>query len=675
MKINVVFPMAGDGTRFGGKQFKPFIDGTEKLFIELAKEPFDRYKELYSIEFYFIYRQDQEDEFNVSKKLKELFPNDVLHFCILSNKTSGPAETLAEAVRIYALSGSAFVCDCDHAINVQPMTTYIETMSMPDILVPLLGIKENEQANFGKVKLDKNNSVLGFYEKEIVPFSSEYSVKGLVGCYLFKDVCHILRYPIVINISDLLPEYIKTHTVDFVDILEAGLFGTPESLIQYRFNLAKKMTFFVDIDGTLVYLPKHVSYDSADSTLLPGALEKLTEWKQKGHTIVLTTGRVTARREKLITLLKDLKVPYDQLVTNLRPGPRILINDKKPYSEIHQMAKAIQIRRNQGIAHIELQETPTILEKLKGGSFANVYLINKNDKLIVRKYIEKTLDNKVHVDTLRRQYDDLQRFSYYSPNITPKMLASGENENELYYDMEYLENHKELSQFSKDIEEKVIRRVLEKLNEDIYCYSKNINGQKWMQEFLEEKILSKYAYIESLGEIFNTILNSPEHLINNRRCLGIRKYFGDGSSIPLSLCPESVSPIHGDLTLENILYDIELDNYRLIDTSGSRYVDAKEMDTAKLLQSLLAKYETWDKRTDILDYHSISNINLPHDVINISEENYSFVFSSFTDKHAFQKSVYMLACYFIRMTPFLIKKSKQHAIFGLMLATYYLSFT
>ena len=71
VNINVIFPMAGDGTRFGGKEFKPFIDGTEKLFIELAKEPFDILKNTYSTSFYFIFRQDQEDKFNVSQRLKK----------------------------------------------------------------------------------------------------------------------------------------------------------------------------------------------------------------------------------------------------------------------------------------------------------------------------------------------------------------------------------------------------------------------------------------------------------------------------------------------------------------------------------------------------------------------------------------------------------------------------
>lgn len=672
MKINVIFPMAGDGTRFGGTQFKPFIDGTEKLFIELAKEPFDIYKERYQMEFFFIYRKDQEDSFQVSKRLSSLFPKDTLHMCILSDKTSGPAETLAAAVSMYNLSGSAFICDCDHAINIQPMIQYLESNNTPDIIIPLLSIQESEQEKFGKVKLDKQGKPLAFCEKELIPFSNEYDVKGLVGCYFFKEVKDILEYAKTANISDLLPVYIQKHTFQCIDILEAGLFGTPESLIQYRFQLARKKTFFVDIDGTLIYLPKHVSYDANDVKLLPGAIEKLTEWKQQGHAIVLTTGRETARREKLITMLHELKIPYDQLVTNLRPGPRILINDKKPYSEIHQMAKAVQIRRNEGIAHIDIEETPDIVKRLKGGSFANVYLISRDGTNVVRKYIEKTKTNTIHVDTLRRQYEDMKRLTYYSPSLMPKVLSMSENECEYYFDMEYLEHHTELIHFPSTIQQTIVSRVLDRLHTDIYCYAKGINGSQWMKEFLDEKIFAKYSYIESLGPQFARILHADTLLINGISCKGIRAFLEDGTSILASLCPNSVSPIHGDLTLENILYDKDTDTFFLIDPSGSRYVDCKEMDLAKILQSLLAKYETWDIRDDLLEFEG-TTATLPNDVLVSSSDQFDFLFSKMNDTYAFSKAVFMLACYLIRMTPFLLKKSEKHAMFGLILATSYFS--
>ena len=52
--INIIFPMAGDGIRFGGNLFKPFIDCTEKLFIEVANDSFSCLKNKYSFSYYFI---------------------------------------------------------------------------------------------------------------------------------------------------------------------------------------------------------------------------------------------------------------------------------------------------------------------------------------------------------------------------------------------------------------------------------------------------------------------------------------------------------------------------------------------------------------------------------------------------------------------------------------------
>ena len=61
--INVIFPIAGDGTRFGGNAFKPFLDATEKKFIELAKEPFTHLAKDFTVTYYFIFREDQENKF------------------------------------------------------------------------------------------------------------------------------------------------------------------------------------------------------------------------------------------------------------------------------------------------------------------------------------------------------------------------------------------------------------------------------------------------------------------------------------------------------------------------------------------------------------------------------------------------------------------------------------
>ena len=191
--INVLFPVAGDGLRFGGC-FKPLLDATEKKFIELAKEPFDTLKSNYDLQFYFIFRQDQEDMYEVKKNLLKLFPNESIHFCIIPTTTKGPLHTIQTALNMYSINGLSFVCDCDHMIDITPLKNYIDINIIPDIIVPIWKYEENDYKSWAKVKLSLDNTIISFHEKEYVAFSSNYNVYGILGCYLFKNIEILKQY-------------------------------------------------------------------------------------------------------------------------------------------------------------------------------------------------------------------------------------------------------------------------------------------------------------------------------------------------------------------------------------------------------------------------------------------------------------------------------------------------
>lgn len=655
MKINIIFPMAGDGVRFGGKEFKPFLFATEELFIELAKEPFNKLKNIYDIEFYFIFRKDQEVFFQVSNKLKELFNNDKINCCILESKTKGPIDTISQAIEQYNIKGSTFICDCDHTIDIKPMIEYLDN----EIIVPIYNIKEDDSKNWGKVIIYSDKYT--FCEKEYIPFSEDYKVKGLIGCYYFKNIEILKDYSGYENMSDILNNF---KDIKFIEIKNANFFGTPELLNNYRYILASQKTFLIDFDGTIGYLDNKISYN--DVKILDGALKKLEEWKKENHKIIITTSRKGNKLEEFKNLLSMNNIPYDKIITDLTSGPRILINDKKPYNELHEMAIAYEVERNIGIKDINICITPKILKILKGGSFANTYLIEENSKKIVRKYIKKTKELYIHYETLKRQYEDVKRFEYYSSNLVPKIFNSYENNNSFYYDMEYLEGYEELSKYNPIIIKEILPKVINRLNEDIYCYSKKIDGKKWFQSFLEEKILAKYNLIENTDTIFYNILNN-EMIINSIKINSLKTLI---QNIDITLFDILlVSPIHGDLSLENILYNEKINEFRLIDTSGSRYVDVKEMDYAKILQSLITKYETWDMKDKLVDINE-DNYKLNKEYLDLKIENYNFIFNN--NFISYKRAIIFLACYLIRMFPFLLKKSKEHAILGLLLSCFYL---
>ena len=109
--------MAGQRSRFG-YEFKPFMKLGDQTFIEHAVEPFYKWEDNID-NVYFIFRKDQERDYDVSSYLKRniLFSEDKIKPIIIDKKTKGPRNTICEALKKENIS-NAIVCDCDHKINV-----------------------------------------------------------------------------------------------------------------------------------------------------------------------------------------------------------------------------------------------------------------------------------------------------------------------------------------------------------------------------------------------------------------------------------------------------------------------------------------------------------------------------------------------------------------------------
>ena len=119
-------------------------------------------------------------------------------------------------------------------------------------------------------------------------------------------------------------------------------------------NMENLKTLFIDIDGTILFHNNIPNMQTKiNPVLLPGALEKFAEWNMKGYYIVLVTGRRESERAATIKQLEDVGIVYDLLITGIGRGQRVLINDIKPDSD-QLMARALNVKRNEGIKDIEL---------------------------------------------------------------------------------------------------------------------------------------------------------------------------------------------------------------------------------------------------------------------------------------------------------------------------------
>lgn len=117
-------------------------------------------------------------------------------------------------------------------------------------------------------------------------------------------------------------------------------------------------TWLVDIDGTIVEhrSNKEISWGSSE-VLLPGSKDFLEEKRINGDQIILTTARPSLYREQTEEMLKTFAIPYDEIIFDLSPYERILINDIKPIGahdngyrkEELYTAHAINVKRNEGL--------------------------------------------------------------------------------------------------------------------------------------------------------------------------------------------------------------------------------------------------------------------------------------------------------------------------------------
>ena len=119
-------------------------------------------------------------------------------------------------------------------------------------------------------------------------------------------------------------------------------------LDEIEFTRKKKNTYFCDIDGTIFKYRKFETYTTIDAEPIETTVDKLNEWYDQGHQIILTTARPENLREHTIMELTKAYIPYDKLIMGIERGPRYLINDMDP-NKPGERAISINLKRDEGI--------------------------------------------------------------------------------------------------------------------------------------------------------------------------------------------------------------------------------------------------------------------------------------------------------------------------------------
>src|SRR3989338_5799076 len=121
--MKVVFPIAGRGSRFQKvahlrPEFarpKPLIEVAGKPMVAWAIETIQRMVDFDSKDCIFICLQEQEDQYQISKKLREIIGSEIT-VCFTREVTEGAACTALLAKQSINTDEDVLFMDCDHFI-------------------------------------------------------------------------------------------------------------------------------------------------------------------------------------------------------------------------------------------------------------------------------------------------------------------------------------------------------------------------------------------------------------------------------------------------------------------------------------------------------------------------------------------------------------------------------
>lgn len=552
--MNLCVLGAGRADRFHGA-FKPFMPLADLTFLEACLEPY-RHHEL---RFYLVATRQQEEAYDVSSRAQALWPG--IQCVVIPSATDGPLASAAAAIQIEPLlQHRTIFTDCDHALQPGPLLARI-ALGAPRVAGVWQLQEGQEWYRFDKMLQDGDR--LRLLDRN-APYTA--AAKGILGCYFFEDAS-VLKQATSADFPALLEEL----SWELVEISSGAFFGEPAAVREYLAARREHHTAFVDIDGVVLQQLPNASVRAADNRPIDCTLRTLRQFRAQGHRVVLVTARSSLRREAVLGLLSELDVPFDDILFDCNSGQRFLLNDMKPALPWRPQAVAVNLLRDEGIRAMPVDRAAVL--EFTGYSAARTSLMKGQDGI---QFVRKMAPRGPPAQVLRRQAEELRRLNFYSAAVAPSVLDEGENNLVYWYDMVFLADMRPLSGFPQAQQLTVAAAVARWLQAHVYIF-RGPAPANFMTDFMTNKIYSKLSAAAEIPEL-ELCATEIQQLLDQHALS--------------DLAPVELHPVHGDLTLENILCNQD-GEWKLIDPAGSQYMDTHFTDLGKLFQSFVCGYHLW----------------------------------------------------------------------------------
>lgn len=309
-----------------------------------------------------------------------------------------------------------------------------------------------------------------------------------------------------------------------------------------------------------------------------------------------------------------------------------------------------------------------VVKDVSSGSDAYTYFVKKDDKYFYRKIAVAQTGG---VEKLKMQLDFL--FKYGQVLQMAEIGAYACNQEFCYYDMLASKEHQNFFSYLKNADSTEAWSILQNILTLLQDFHKKNSTQPNLQnlnKYIQTKIFDNANKImQNGGEYIARLQDYDTIIINGKSYNNLAYYFGsngifDEQKLLQIFAGDKCSLIHGDFTIDNIIYDKNSANKAyLIDPNVGNMHESSFLDFAKMLQSLHGNYEYYKHANDLNIWGNI----ITYDIGNTKQYKQiyaaydQFLRQNFTGNE--YKSIYTHELvHWLRLMPYKIRKDPKVAV-------------
>jgi hypothetical protein len=227
--------------------------------------------------------------------------------------------------------------------------------------------------------------------------------------------------------------------------------------------------------------------------------------------------------------------------------------------------------------------------------------------MFVRKFISTDSNREYGYVRWYSQLKKLQRYDTLFPGLVPKVIDVGITDNGAYFDIEYIEGKDIKTLFVNNEIDDIPELVTQLFNSfDVLHSTMYKHNSSSLRLYFKEEVIQKLNDSLKFPE-FKQFYDLGTYTYFGNTVKGIQYIFDTFSKLfDTSILIESY--VHGNPTLENIMYDPNTKKITFIDLYEEGIVDSKFMDYSQILQCSHSYYGIYNDNPIIIEGNAVESV-------------------------------------------------------------------